>query len=149
MEEWATSQSFQQPGKLYLTRVRGLTRSTSARRQEDDWFAARSKPCHSLKMLKFYLQLLCQIRNINNMSRGEHLGSKQAQLIRQGSYNHRVGCLLCRMAVISVQGAWVLSLVEVIKLKYRNTPHSCMQMNIILNSSPKKYVHQMHSITIR
>ena len=74
------------------TRIRGVTRSVSARRLEGDGYDAKAK--------KLYLLLLCQMRDINSMSRGNALAPNRHNSVpctvrtsRQRSCNQRVGCL--------------------------------------------------------
>ena len=59
-----------------------ITGSLSARRWEDDGFDARPKPHHSYRRQNLYLRLLCQMGDINSMSRGNSMAPNRCNSVQ-------------------------------------------------------------------
>ncbi len=73
-------------GRL-LIRDRNSTRSASTRRRGSDRFESRPDISSYLETLKWFLLLLCQMRDINIWEYGECLGPKQAQFFTMHSWD--------------------------------------------------------------
>ncbi len=78
----------------------GVTGSAFSRRLGGDGFNSQPKPRHSYIRKILYLLLLCQVRDINCMSRGNALAQNRNNSIPctvrtsiQRSCNQRVGCM--------------------------------------------------------